>query len=69
MSEEASEINPDGLRYKSKAAGSPFGDRGHHVATMSCMKCGRHKPRALGSYKRLLGRSHFFCGECKPVDK
>ena len=65
----ATEISSDGLRYKSKSAGSPFGERGHIVATMSCMKCGHHKPRSLGSYKRLLGASHFFCGDCRPQTK
>jgi hypothetical protein len=33
---------------------------------MSCYKCGVHKPRALGTFKRLLGQNMFMCGECKP---
>ena len=60
-------IASDGLRYKSKAGGSPFGATGNTINTMSCMKCGLHKPRALGSFRRLLDKSHFFCGDCRPV--
>jgi hypothetical protein len=69
MSRDATEtkIASDGLRYKSKVSGSPFGANGHMVNTMSCMKCGQHKPRALGSFRRLLDKSHFFCGDCRPV--
>ena len=59
-------IANDGLRYKSKEGGSPFGPGGT-TGTMSCYKCGVHKSRALGTFKRLLGQSMFMCGDCKPV--
>jgi hypothetical protein len=71
MSREVAEtkIASDGLRYKAKVGGSPFGTPSHANGTMSCYKCGLHKPRALGSFKRLLNQSMFFCGDCKPVAK
>ncbi|PUE28062.1 hypothetical protein B9Z35_12785 [Limnohabitans sp. Jir61] len=71
MSRDATEtkIDATGLRYKSKVSGTPFGTPSNGNSTMSCMKCGQHKPRAMGSYKRLLNKSHFFCGDCRPVAK
>lgn len=62
-------IAGDGLRYKSKAAGSAFSGQnfGNGNGTMSCFKCGQHKPRATGSFRMALGKSTFFCGDCKPV--
>ncbi len=64
--DETTKIASDGLRYISKAGGSPFGGTGHTAASMSCYKCGLHKPRALGTFKRLLNQSMFMCGDCKP---
>lgn len=61
--EEVTKIANDGLRYKSKRGGSPFGESGS-IQTMSCIKCGLHKSRALGTFKRLLGQSMFVCAEC-----
>jgi len=66
--EEVTKINSDGLRYKSKAGGSPFGGSSP-TSTMSCYKCGLHKPRALGTFKRLLNQSMFMCSDCKPPPK
>jgi hypothetical protein len=66
--DEITKINSDGLRYKSKEGGSPFGGA-NTMATMSCYKCGLHKPRALGTFKRLLNQSMFMCGDCKPLPK
>ena len=60
------QISSDGLRYKSRIGGSPFGERGQTGATMSCFKCGLHKPRAHGSYKRLAGSLMFACNDCYP---
>jgi hypothetical protein len=60
---ETTKINKDGLRYKSKEGGTPFGGSSH-IGTMSCYKCELHKPRALGTFKRLLGQSMFMCGDC-----
>ena len=55
------------LRYKSKKAGSPFTGRGTTGGTMSCIKCGQHKPRKHGAFKRMFGNSTMFvCFDCKP---
>jgi hypothetical protein len=50
---ETTKINIDGLRYKSKEGGTPFG-ASSNIGTMSCYKCG-------------LGKSidQFNCIECK----
>jgi hypothetical protein len=37
--------------------------------TMSCYKCGQHKPRALGSFRRLVGKNMFVCSDCQPAPK
>ena len=60
-------IDESGLRYKSKVGGSPFGPNGSHLSTMSCFKCGQHRPRALGSMKKIAGKYMFFCVECRPA--
>jgi len=44
--DESTKIASDGLRYKSKESGSPFGGSGS-MGTMSCYKCGLHKLRSL----------------------
>jgi len=61
--DESTTIASDGLRYKSKEAESPFGGSSS-MAAMSCYKCGLHKPRALGVFKKLAGQNMFCCGEC-----
>jgi hypothetical protein len=66
--EEVTKISKNGLRYKSKQGGSPFGGSAN-ISTMSCYKCGQHKQRALGSFKRLIGQSMFICAECAPTAK
>ena len=48
-----SKITEDGLRYKRKASGSPFPNIGSR-ATISCYKCGLHKPRSMGIFKKLI---------------
>lgn len=60
-------INKDGLRYKSKPSGPPFGP--YEMLTLSCYKCGTHRPRSEGSFLRRLGQSFFACGQCKPLQK
>jgi hypothetical protein len=68
MSDAKTEISLNGLRYKSKKSGSPY--EGMRTGdTMSCMKCGVHKPRSFGSFKQLLGNAAFFCGDCRVVNK
>jgi hypothetical protein len=62
-------IEPDGLRYKSKAPGSPFAPAGAFGgSTMSCFLCGVHRPRAMLKMRKLLGRSQTVCDpSCKAV--
>jgi len=59
-------IDKTGLRYKAKVGGSPFGGSSP-TSTMSCYKCGLHKPRSLGTFKRPLNQSMFMCGDCRPA--
>jgi hypothetical protein len=63
-------VQDDGLRYKRKASGSPFNSGtmgGMHSASMSCFKCGAHRPRNELKSKRLLGKNQMVCAEgCKP---
>jgi hypothetical protein len=60
-------IDPDGLRYRSKTAGSPFASGGiFSAATMSCFLCGTHRARTALKSRKLLGRSQFVCSpSCK----
>ena len=67
--ETKTSIDADGLRYRSKAAGSPFGSaRAFTTATMSCFLCGKHRPRAQLKGKKYLGRTQFVCSpSCKEL--
>lgn len=62
----SSEIEADGLRYRNKPAGSPFVNHaGGFGSTMSCFKCGKHRPSAELESKKLLGKSQKVCkGGC-----
>lgn len=53
-------IADDGLRYKFKSAGSPFSP-GALGSTMSCVRCGKHRPRAMLCVKRLAGSLFLTC--------
>lgn len=48
----------NGLRYAAKEPGSPFGGS---TNTMSCFRCGRHRPTAQLQSQRLLGRVQRVC--------
>jgi hypothetical protein len=63
---EETSISPTGLRYTAKENGSPFQGMGGSGEMMSCIKCGLHKPRSKGAFKRLLNSPMFFCFDCKP---
>lgn len=63
---ETNSISETGLRYTSKEGGSPFQGMGGAGETMSCIKCGKHKLRSNGSFKRYLHGLLFFCFDCKP---
>ena len=58
-----STIQDDGLRYKAKVSGSPFGEANQyaHTATMSCFLCGKHKPRSQLMTRKLLGKAQNVC--------
>jgi len=64
-------IDPDGLRYRAKPSGSPFGTAGHYgAATMSCFLCGKHRPRSSMKTRKLLGKAQFVCApSCKELDE
>ncbi len=64
---ENSVVSETGLRYTSKERGSPFQGMGGGGETLSCVKCGRHRPRRSGVFKRYLTALMFFCLDCKPV--
>lgn len=65
---EVTKVRGDGLRYTSKAAGcGDFGFLTSSSGTMSCILCGKHRPRKFGSFKNLAGSRQFVCGECRPV--
>lgn len=54
-------IRADGLRYQSKASGSPYArDMG---MMLSCFLCGRHRPRTALHTRKLLGRHHQVCAD------
>ena len=61
----------DGLRYKSKASGSPFAAAASFGgATMSCFLCGKHRARALMGTRKVLGKSQAVCSpSCKALDE
>ena len=60
----------NGLRYKSKAPGSPFETSSPFSSTtMSCFLCGKHRPRAQLKSRKLLGKSQAVCSpSCKELD-
>jgi hypothetical protein len=68
--DEKTLIEPDGLRYKTKAPGSPFGGRGAFVGgTMSCLLCGKHRPRSMLHSKTFMGKAQMVCSpSCAELD-
>ena len=56
-------ISGDGLRYTAKEPGSSFGPMalGGCSVTMSCFRCGRHKPVSAMVNKKILGRNQKIC--------
>ncbi len=63
------QIAEDGLRYTAKASGSSYTKPAQGPvtgSTMSCFRCGRHKPLAELVSKRILGRNEKVCSvNCK----
>ncbi|MBL8338118.1 MAG: hypothetical protein KA164_08030 [Rhodoferax sp.] len=64
-------VMADGLRYKSKASGSPFAAAASFGgATMSCFMCGKHRPRSLMGTRKVAGKSQTVCApSCKELDQ
>jgi hypothetical protein len=60
----------DGLRYKSKASGSPFKSGSFSGSTtMSCFLCGKHRARSQLGTRKFLGKSQAVCApSCKELD-
>lgn len=58
-------VSPNGQRFVAKVNGSMF-DYGTTGQTLSCLFCGKHKPRSEG---RIMPRfsSNFVCFGCKPA--
>lgn len=62
------QVSPTGLRYTSKESGSPFQAIGGSGHTLSCFKCGRHKLRSHGYFRRYPTALMFICADCRPVN-
>jgi hypothetical protein len=51
-----------GLRYRTKAPGSPFAAASSFgAATMSCFLCGKHRARSMLKSRKLLGKNQVVC--------
>ena len=64
-------VMADGLRYKSKASGSPFAAAASFGgATMSCFLCGKHRVRSQMRTRQFLGKSQTVCApSCKALEE
>jgi hypothetical protein len=59
-------LSADGLRYSTKAPGSPFTGAGN---TRSCFLCGVHRQSSSLKSKRVLGRIEMVCApNCNSVE-
>jgi hypothetical protein len=63
---EETVISDCGLRYTSKEPGSPYQGMAGSGETLSCIRCGRHKLRRNGVFRRYLHSPLFYCFDCKP---
>ncbi len=59
-------MDDSGLRYRIKSGGSPYSTANTPGKTMSCFRCGLHKPRQEGSMVQIVGSRQFVCGDCRP---
>ncbi len=65
-----SQIVEDGLRYKAKVSGSPFGETNQcaHTATMSCFLCGKHRPAHAAHDAQIAGQgAKRLCAEVRKI--
>jgi hypothetical protein len=62
-------VADDGLHYSTKSAGSMFskpGQGSYSTASMSCFRCGNHKPLEELTTKKILGRNAKVCAvDCR----
>ncbi len=60
-------IRDDGLRYKVKPSGTQFPSTGRlSTGTMSCFRCGTHRPLVELEYKPVIGVKRRVCkGGCR----
>lgn len=55
-------IMDSGLRYQSKAGGSPFATQtGSISSSMSCFLCGTHRARSTMTTRKIIGKSQVVC--------
>jgi hypothetical protein len=54
-------VQDDGLRYKSKAGGSPFASQSFSNAMKSCFLCGKHRVQSELTTRKLAGRTQAVC--------
>jgi hypothetical protein len=59
---DTNQVNESGLRYVSKASGTPYVDTPScGPSTRSCFFCGRHNSVKFRAMQRVLGRSEPVC--------
>jgi hypothetical protein len=70
-SEAKTSLLAGGLRYKSKASGSPFkATSSFGGTTMSCFICGKHRARSLMKSRKVLGKAQAVCSpSCRAMDE
>ena len=66
-------VREGGLRYRTKKAGSMFAPEGALVgflgSSMSCFKCGKHRPMMSLVNRKILGINRKICdGGCNKVE-
>lgn len=60
--EVKTKIDSGGLRYTTKAGGSPFAAKDSFSAgTMSCFLCGVHRPRSVLRTRKMFGKWQHIC--------
>lgn len=54
-------VSADGLRYKTKVSGTPMAATGSNQGTISCLLCGRFRPRSMLRPINLTGTPNWAC--------
>jgi hypothetical protein len=59
---KATKTKEDGLHFKAKVAGSPFGtSTNSYNPSKSCFLCGKHRPQTELTMRKLVGKYHAVC--------